>query len=152
MVFVVIYLIILTLNPLLMIPLFFQSKWYNRNLWKSKLTICLLPVNSLIIGVLPVNSLIIGVLPVNRLIIGSVFQPRHIQTSSRNHFQRKKTIQSDLVLTFWNSPLIKTSHPKHLWLILDDIPNCKEHLKQNARLAYKGIQESCNVSFQKRRL
>lgn len=65
-----------------------------------------------------------------------------IQGSSRNIFLRKTTIQSDPVLTFRNRPVIKTSHPKHFRLILDDSLNCKENLKQEITQAYKGNDAS----------
>ena len=46
------------------------------------------------------------------------------------------------VLTFRNSPIIKASQPKHLKLVLDDMQNCKEHLKQKIKQAHKGIVAS----------
>ena len=54
-------------------------------------------------------------------------------------FSRKTSIQSHPVLTFDNSPVIKTTHHKHLGLILDEKLNFKEHLKEKMSKAYKGI-------------
>ena len=54
-------------------------------------------------------------------------------------FSRKTSIQSHPVLTFDNSPVTKTTHHKHLGLILDEKLNFKEHLKEKMSKAYKGI-------------
>ena len=54
-------------------------------------------------------------------------------------FSRKTLIQSHPVLTFDNSPVTKTTHHKHLGLILDEKLNFKEHLKEKMSKAYKGI-------------
>ena len=54
-------------------------------------------------------------------------------------FSRKTSIQSHPVLTFDNIPVTKTTHHKHLGLILDEKLNFKEHLKENISKAYKGI-------------
>ena len=54
-------------------------------------------------------------------------------------FSRKTSIQLHPVLTFDNSPVIKTTHHKHLGLILDAKLNFKEHLKAKMSKAYKGI-------------
>ena len=54
-------------------------------------------------------------------------------------FSRKTSIQSHPVLTFDNSPVIKTTHHKHLGLILDEKLNFKEHLKEKMSKTYKGI-------------
>ena len=54
-------------------------------------------------------------------------------------FSRKTSIQLHLVLTFDNSPVIKTTHHKYLGLILDEKLNFKEHFKEKMSKAYKGI-------------
>ena len=54
-------------------------------------------------------------------------------------FSRKTSIQSHPVLTFDNSPVIRTTHHKHLGLILNEKLNFKEHLKDKISEAYKGI-------------
>ena len=54
-------------------------------------------------------------------------------------FSRKISIQSHPALTLDNSPVIKTTHHKHLKLILDEKLNFKEHLKEKMSKAYKGI-------------
>ena len=54
-------------------------------------------------------------------------------------FSRKISIQSHPVLTFDNSPVIKTTHYKHLGLILDEKLIFEEHLKEKMSKAYKGI-------------
>ena len=54
-------------------------------------------------------------------------------------FSRKTSIQLCPVLTFDISPVIKTTHQKHLGLILDEKFNFKEHLKEKMSKAYKGI-------------
>ena len=54
-------------------------------------------------------------------------------------FSRKTSIQSHPVLTFDNSPVIRTTHHKHLGLILNEKLNFKEHLKDKISKAYKGI-------------
>ena len=54
-------------------------------------------------------------------------------------FSRKTSIQSHPVLTFDNSPVTKTTHHKHLGLILDEKLNFKEHLKEKMCKTYKGI-------------
>ena len=53
-------------------------------------------------------------------------------------FSRKTSIQSRPVLTFVNSPVIKTTHHKHLGWILNEKINFKEHLKEKSK-SYKGI-------------
>ena len=53
-------------------------------------------------------------------------------------FSRKTSIQSHPVLTFDNSPVTKTTHHKHLGLILDEKLNFKEHLKEKMSKAYEG--------------
>ena len=45
-------------------------------------------------------------------------------------FSRKTSIQSRPVLTFDNSPVLKTTHHKHLGSILKEKINFKEHLKE----------------------
>ena len=54
-------------------------------------------------------------------------------------FPRKTLIQSHPVLTFDNSPAIKTTHHRHLELILGKKLNFKEQLKQKMSKTYKGI-------------
>ena len=54
-------------------------------------------------------------------------------------FSRKISIQSHPVLTFDSSSVIKTTHHKHLELILDEKLNLKEHLKKKMSKAYKGM-------------
>ena len=54
-------------------------------------------------------------------------------------FSRKILIQSHPALTLDNSSVIKTTHHKHLKLILDEKLNFKEHLKEKMSKAYKGI-------------
>ena len=54
-------------------------------------------------------------------------------------FWRKTSIHSHPVLTFDNSPVIKTTHHKQLGLILDGKLNFKEHLKEKISKAYKDI-------------
>ena len=54
-------------------------------------------------------------------------------------FSRKASIQSHLVLTFDNSLILKTTHHKHLELILDEKLHFKEHLKEINSKAYKAI-------------
>ena len=44
---------------------------------------------------------------------------------------RSKEAQSHPILTSNNSPAIKTTHHKHMWLILDEKLSSKEHLKKN---------------------
>ena len=46
---------------------------------------------------------------------------------------------SGSVLTFDNSPVIKTTHIKHLGLILDQKLNFNEHLKHKMSNSYKGM-------------
>ena len=55
------------------------------------------------------------------------------------NFSRKTSIQSHPVLTFDNSPVTKTTHHKHMGLILDEKLSFKEHLKEKMSKAYKGI-------------
>ena len=56
------------------------------------------------------------------------FNPDRSKQTQEVIFSRKTLIQSHLVLTFDNSPVIKTTHHKHLGLILDERLNFKEHL------------------------
>ena len=60
-------------------------------------------------------------------------------------FSRKTLIQLHPVLTFDNS-LIKTTHHKHLGLILDEKLNFKEHLKEKMSKAYKAYIPTPKVS------
>ena len=63
-------------------------------------------------------------------------------------FSRKTTIESDAVLTFWKSPLIKTSLQKHLGLILNEILNLTEHLKKEHFKEHfkEKITKACKVT------
>ena len=67
------------------------------------------------------------------------FNPDRSKQAQEVIFSRKTSIQSHLVLTFDNCPVIKTTHHKHLGLILDEKLNFKEHLKEKMSKAYKGI-------------
>ena len=66
------------------------------------------------------------------------FNPDRPKQAQEVIFSRKTSIQSHPVLTFDNSPVIKTSHHKHLGLILDEKLNFKDHLKEKMSKAYKG--------------
>ena len=67
------------------------------------------------------------------------FNPDRSKQAQEVIFSRKTSIQSHPVLTFDNSPVTKTTHHKHLGLILDEKLNFKEHLKEKMSKAYKGI-------------
>ena len=67
------------------------------------------------------------------------FNPDRSKQAHEVIFSRKTSIQSHLVLTFDNCPVIKTTHSKHLGLILDEKLNFKEHLKEKMSKAYKSI-------------
>ena len=67
------------------------------------------------------------------------FNPDRSKQAQEVIFSRKTWIQSHPVLTFDNCPVIKTTHHKHLGLILDEKLNFKEHLKEKMSKAYKGI-------------
>ena len=67
------------------------------------------------------------------------FNPDRSKQAQEVIFSRKTLIQSHPVLTFDNSPVTKTTHHKHLGLILDEKLNFKEHLKEKMSKAYKGI-------------
>ena len=67
------------------------------------------------------------------------FNPDRSKQAEEAIFSRKLSIQSHPVLTFDNSPVIKTTHHKHLGLILDEKLKFKEHLKKKISKAYKGI-------------
>ena len=67
------------------------------------------------------------------------FKPDRSKQAQEVIFSRKTLIQSHPVLTFDNSPVTKTTHHKHLGLILDEKLNFKEHLKEKMSKAYKGI-------------
>ena len=67
------------------------------------------------------------------------FNPNRSKHVREVIFSRKTSIQSHLVLTFDNYPVIKTTHYKHLGLILDEKLNFKEHLKEKMSKAYKAI-------------
>ena len=49
------------------------------------------------------------------------------------------------VLTFDNSLVIKTTHNKHLGLILDQKLNINKHLKQKMSNSYKGMSVHRNI-------
>ena len=70
----------------------------------------------------------IYVLPVNGLVNGKSLLTQAYLNKLKNSFL-KENKNSD-------------SHPKHLGLILYDIPNCKEHLKQKITQAHKGTVAS----------
>ena len=57
------------------------------------------------------------------------FNPDRSKQAEEVIFSRKTSIQSHPVLTFDNSPVIKTTHHKHLGLILGEKLNFKEHLE-----------------------
>ena len=67
------------------------------------------------------------------------FNPNRSKQAQEVIFSRKTSIQSHPVLTFDNCPVIKTTHHKHLGLILDEKLNFKEHLKEKMSKAYKGM-------------
>ena len=67
------------------------------------------------------------------------FNPDRSKQAQEVIFSRKTSIQSHTVLTFDNSPVIKTTQHKHLGLILDEKLNFNEHLKEKMSKAYKGI-------------
>ena len=67
------------------------------------------------------------------------FNPDRSKQAEEVIFSRKTSIQSHPVLTFDNSPVIKTTHHKHLGLILDEKLDFKEHLKKKISKTYKGI-------------
>ena len=54
-------------------------------------------------------------------------------------FSRKKSIQSHLVLTFDNSPVMKNTHHKPLGLILDEKINFYGHSKEEMSKGYNDI-------------
>ena len=58
------------------------------------------------------------------------FNPDRFKQAQEVIFQEKTSIQSLLVLTFDNSPVVRTTHHKHLGLILKGKLNFKEHLKE----------------------
>ena len=67
------------------------------------------------------------------------FSPDRSKQAQDFIYSRKISIQSHPVLTFDSSPVIKTTHYKHLGLILDEKLNFKEHLKEEISKAFKGI-------------
>ena len=67
------------------------------------------------------------------------FKPDRSKQAEEVAFSRKTSIQVHPVLTFDNSPVMKTTHHEHLGLILDEKLNFKEHLKDKMSKAYKGI-------------
>ena len=67
------------------------------------------------------------------------FNPDRSKQAQEVIFSRKTSIQSHPVLTFDNSPVTKTTHHKHLGLLLDEKLNFKKHLKEKMSKAYKGI-------------
>ena len=64
----------------------------------------------------------ICLLSVNELINGKCLLTQTYPNKLKNSFLRKTTNQLDSVLIFRTSLIIKTSHLKHLGLILDAIP------------------------------
>ena len=69
------------------------------------------------------------------------FNPDRSKQAKEVIFSRKTSIQSHPVLTFDKSPVIKTTHHRHLGLILDEKLHFKEHLKGKMSKAYK---DSCS--------
>ena len=67
------------------------------------------------------------------------FNPDRSKQAQEVIFSRKTLIQLHPVFTFDNRPVIKTTHHKHLGLILDEKLYFKEHLKEKMSKAYKGI-------------
>ena len=67
------------------------------------------------------------------------FNPDRSKQAQEVIFSRKTSIQSQPVLTFDHSLVIKTMHHRHLGLILHNKLNFKEHLKEKMSKAYKGI-------------
>ena len=67
------------------------------------------------------------------------FNPYRSKQAQEVIFSRKISIQSQPVLNFDNSPVIKTTPHKHLGLILDQNLIIKEHLKEKMAKTYKGI-------------
>ena len=67
------------------------------------------------------------------------FNPDRSKQAQEVIFSRKTSIQSHPVLTFGNNPVTKTTHHKHLGLMLDEKLNFKKHLKKKMSKAYKGI-------------
>ena len=67
------------------------------------------------------------------------FNPDRSKQSQEVIFWRKTSIQSRPVLTFDNTPVLKTTHHKHLGSILNEKINFKEHLKEKMPKSYKGI-------------
>ena len=76
------------------------------------------------------------------------FNPDRSKQAQEVIFSRKTSIQTDPVLTFDNSPVVKTKHHKHLGLILDETLDFKEHLKENMFKYYKGIAVLRKISPQ----
>ena len=68
-----------------------------------------------------------------------LFNPVRSKQAQEVIFSSKTSIQSHSFLTFDNSSVIKTTHPKHLRLILDKKLNFKELLKEKISKTYKGI-------------
>ena len=67
------------------------------------------------------------------------FNPHRFKQAQDVIFLRKTSIQSHPALTFYNSPVITTTHHKHLGLILDGKLDFKEHLKEKIYKTNKGI-------------
>ena len=67
------------------------------------------------------------------------FNPHRSKQAQDVIFSRKTSIQSHPALIFYNSPVITTTHHKHLGLILDEKLDFKEHLKKKISKTYKGI-------------
>ena len=66
------------------------------------------------------------------------FNPNRSKQAQEVIFSRKTSIQSQPVLTFDNSLVIKIMHHRHLGLILDEKLNFKEHLKEKMLKLIKG--------------
>ena len=64
------------------------------------------------------------------------FNPDRSNQAEEVIFSRKTSNQSHRVLTFDNSPVIKTPHYKHLGLILDEKLSFKEYFKEKMSKVY----------------
>ena len=67
------------------------------------------------------------------------FKPKRSKQAKDVIFSIKISIQSHPILTFHSSPVIKTTHHKHMGLNLDEKLNFKELQKQKMSKAHKSI-------------
>ena len=67
------------------------------------------------------------------------FKPKRSKQAKDVIFSIKISIQSHPILTFHSSPVIKTTHHKHMGLNLDENLNFKELQKQKMSKAHKSI-------------